>query len=220
MNTRKDSYKHQGQRAQLVKLLNTNKINDKNVLMAMANVPRHLFLSKDFEDRAYDDVALPIDEDQTISQPYTVAFQTQTLEIKPGDKVLEIGTGSGYQAAVLADMGADVYSVERIEKLHKQAKVILSQLYKNVKLFLSDGTMGLPDKAPFDKIIVTAAAPKIPETLLAQLKPGGMAIIPIGDLKLQKMILIKKSVENIITQKELGDFRFVPLIGKDGWQKN
>lgn len=220
MNTRKDSYKHQGQRAQLVKLLNTNKINDKNVLMAMANVPRHLFLSKDFEDRAYDDVALPIDEDQTISQPYTVAFQTQTLEIKPGDKVLEIGTGSGYQAAVLADMGADVYSVERIEKLHKQAKVILSQLYKNVKLFLSDGTMGLPDKAPFDKIIVTAAAPKIPETLLAQLKTGGMAIIPIGDLKLQKMILIKKSVENIITQKELGDFRFVPLIGKDGWQKN
>jgi protein-L-isoaspartate(D-aspartate) O-methyltransferase len=220
LNTRKDSYKHQGQRAQLVKLLNTNKINDKNVLMAMANVPRHLFLSKDFEDRAYDDVALPIDEDQTISQPYTVAFQTQTLEIKPGNKVLEIGTGSGYQAAVLADMGADVYSVERIEKLHKQAKVILSQLYKNVKLFLSDGTMGLPDKAPFDKIIVTAAAPKIPETLLAQLKPGGMAIIPIGDLKLQKMILIKKSVENIITQKELGDFRFVPLIGKDGWQKN
>ncbi len=186
----------------------------------MANVPRHLFLSKDFEDRAYDDVALPIDEDQTISQPYTVAFQTQTLEIKPGDKVLEIGTGSGYQAAVLAEMGADVYSVERIEKLHKQAKVILSQLYKNVKLFLSDGTMGLPDKAPFDKIIVTAAAPKIPEPLLAQLKPGGMAIIPVGDLKLQKMILIKKSVENIITQKELGDFRFVPLIGKDGWQKN
>lgn len=220
MNTRKDSYKHQGQRAQLVKLLNTNKINDKNVLMAMANVPRHLFLSKDFEDRAYDDVALPIDEDQTISQPYTVAFQTQTLEIKPGDKVLEIGTGSGYQAAVLAEMGADVYSVERIEKLHKQAKVILSHLYKSVKLFLSDGTMGLPDKAPFDKIIVTAAAPKIPEILLTQLKPGGMAIIPVGDLKLQKMILIKKSVENIITQKELGDFRFVPLIGKDGWQKN
>lgn len=220
MNTRKDSYKHQGQRAQLVKLLNTNKINDKNVLMAMANVPRHLFLSKDFEDRAYDDIALPIDEDQTISQPYTVAFQTQTLEIKPGDKVLEIGTGSGYQAAVLAEIGADVYSVERIEKLHKKAKVILSQLYKNVKLFLSDGTMGLPEKAPFDKIIVTAAAPKIPETLLAQLKPGGMAIIPVGDLKLQKMILIKKSVENIITQKELGDFRFVPLIGKDGWQKN
>jgi protein-L-isoaspartate(D-aspartate) O-methyltransferase len=220
LNTRKDSYKHQGQRAQLVKLLNTNKINDKNVLMAMANVPRHLFLSKDFEDRAYDDIALPIDEDQTISQPYTVAFQTQTLEIKPGDKVLEIGTGSGYQAAVLAEIGADVYSVERIEKLHKKAKVILSQLYKNVKLFLSDGTMGLPEKAPFDKIIVTAAAPKIPETLLAQLKPGGMAIIPVGDLKLQKMILIKKSVENIITQKELGDFRFVPLIGKDGWQKN
>lgn len=220
MNIRQDSYKQQGRRAQLVRILASNKITDKNVLLAVAEIPRHLFLSKDFEDRAYDDVALPIDEGQTISQPYTVAFQTQVLEIKPGDKVLEIGTGSGYQAAILDHMGADVYSVERIEKLHKQAKSILKQYGKNVKLFLSDGTMGLPEHGPFDKIIVTAAAPKMPETLLAQLKPGGMAIVPIGDLKLQKMVLIKKSVENIITQKELGDFRFVPLIGKDGWQKN
>lgn len=217
MNTRKDLYKHKGQRAQLVKQLSSHKITDKNVLIAMGNVPRHLFLSKDFEDRAYDDVALPIDEEQTISQPYTVAFQTQALEIKPGDKVLEIGTGSGYQAAILAEMGAEVYSVERIEKLFKMGKVNLQPYYKNVHLYLSDGTLGLPDKAPFDKIIVTAAAPRLPETLLEQLKPGGIAIIPIGSLKIQKMVLITKSVDNKISQKELGDFRFVPLIGKDGW---
>ena len=220
MNIRKDSYKHQGQRTQLVKSLASNKITDKNVLWAVSNVPRHLFLSKDFEDRAYDDVALPIEEGQTISQPYTVAFQTQALTIKPGDKVLEIGTGSGYQAAILDHMGAEVYSVERIDKLHKQAKLILGQHAKKVKLLLSDGTMGWPEQAPFDKIIVTAAAPKIPETLLSQLKPGGLAIIPIGNKSIQKMVLIEKSVENIITQKELGDFRFVPLIGKDGWEKN
>ncbi len=217
MNTRHDSYKHQGQRAQLVKLLASNKITDKNVLLAMAAVPRHLFLSKDFENRAYDDVALPIDEEQTISQPYTVAFQTQALEIKHGDKILEIGTGSGYQAAILAKMGAEVYSIERIEKLYKMAKNNLQAYSKNISLLLSDGTMGWPEKAPFDKIIVTAAAPKLPEKLLEQLKPGGIAIIPIGSMKIQKMVLIKKSVDNNISQKELGDFRFVPLIGKDGW---
>ena len=217
MNTRHDTYKHQGQRAQLVNLLASNKITDKNVLLAIATVPRHLFLSKDFENRAYDDVALPIDEEQTISQPYTVAFQTQALEIKPGDKVLEIGTGSGYQAAILAQIGAEVYSIERIEKLYKMAKINLQPYSKNINLLLSDGTMGWPDKAPFDKIIVTAAAPKLPEILLEQLKPGGIAIIPIGSMKIQKMVLIKKSVDNKISQKEMGDFRFVPLIGKDGW---
>ncbi len=220
MNIRTDSFKHKGQRRQLVNQLAAKNIKDKNVLWAIDSVPRHLFLSKDFEDRAYDDVALPIEEGQTISQPYTVAFQTQALNIKPGDKVLEIGTGSGYQAAILAQLGAEVFTVERIEKLHKQAKLILGQYFKTVKLFLSDGTMGLPDMAPFDKIIVTAAAPKIPETLLTQLKPGGCIIIPVGNKKIQKMVLIEKSVENIITQKELGDFRFVPLIGKDGWQKD
>ncbi len=217
MNNRTDSFKHQGQRAQLVKLLKANKIEDINLLNALAKVPRHLFLSKDFENRAYDDVALPIDEGQTISQPYTVAFQTQCLEIKTGDKVLEIGTGSGYQAAILNQMGAIVYSVERIVKLHKTAKQILEKTAPGVKLFLSDGTLGLPELAPFHKIIVTAAAPKIPENLISQLAPGGKAIIPIGDMKSQKMILISKAVNNIITQKEMGEFRFVPLIGKDGW---
>lgn len=201
----------------MVKHLKANKIEDINLLNAFAQVPRHLFLPKDFENRAYDDVALPIDEGQTISQPYTVAIQTQSLNIKFGDKVLEIGTGSGYQAAILHKMGAIVYSIERIEKLHLSAKKILRLTSPEIKLFLSDGTIGLAEFAPYDKIIVTAAAPKMPETLINQLKPGGLAIIPIGDLKNQKMILISKSVNNIITQKELGDFRFVPLIGKDGW---
>ena len=130
MNIRTDSFKHKGQRRQLVNQLATKKIKDKNVLWAIENVPRHLFLSKDFEDRAYDDVALPIEEGQTISQPYTVAFQTEALNIKPGDEVLEIGTGSGYQAAILDQLGADVYSIERIEKLYKQAKLILGKIIK------------------------------------------------------------------------------------------
>lgn len=220
MNTRPDTYKHQGRRRLLCAYLADKKISDTNVLNSMEKVPRHLFMTKDFEDKAYEDVALPIDENQTISQPFTVAFQSQALAIKKGDKVLEIGTGSGYQAAVLAEMGAEVYSVERLEKLHTQAKKILGQLYPNVKLFLSDGTLGLPNLSPFDKIIVTAAAPKFPDVLISQLKPGGIAIIPIGDLKNQKMIRIEKSVDNKIYQKELGDFRFVPLIGKDGWKND
>jgi len=217
LNTRTDSYKHQGQRHQLILKLTSSGITDKKVLDAIGKVPRHLFMSKDFEDRAYEDIALPIDEGQTISQPYTVAFQTQWLQIKSGDKILEIGTGSGYQAAVLSEMGAMVFSVERIEKLHLQSKIILGKLYPNVNLFLSDGSIGLAEMAPFDKIIVTAAAPKISSTLLSQLNAGGRAIMPIGERNIQKMILIEKSVDNTIQQKQLGDFKFVPLIGIDGW---
>jgi protein-L-isoaspartate(D-aspartate) O-methyltransferase len=219
LNTRNDSYKQQGRRQQLVHTLEQKKITDKLVLKAISGVPRHWFMSKDFEDRAYDDVALPIEEDQTISQPFTVAFQTQSLKIKPGDKVLEIGTGSGYQAAILAEMGAEVYSIERIEKLHYKSKRILGELYRSVRLFLQDGTLGLPEHAPFDKIIVTAAAPKLQDVLVSQLKAGGLAIIPIGDLKNQKMVLVEKSLEGKISQKEMGDFRFVPLIGKEGWNE-
>lgn len=189
------------------------------VLKAISNVPRHLFMSRDFEDKAYEDIALPIEEGQTISQPFTVAFQTQSLKIKPGDKVLEIGTGSGYQAAILAEMGADVFSIERIEKLHNKSKRILGELYKSVRLFLQDGTLGLPELAPFDKIIVTAAAPKLQDVLVSQLKPGGLAIIPIGDLKNQKMVLVEKSLDGKISQRDMGDFRFVPLIGKEGWNE-
>lgn len=207
----------QGRRHRLAEELEKKQIRDARVLEAIRSVPRHAFLPKDFEDKAYDDIALPIDEDQTISQPYTVAYQTQLLQIKPGDKVLEIGTGSGYQAAVLAHMGAEVYSVERIEKLHQKSKQLLKQLYPSIKLFLSDGTLGLPQFAPFDKIVVTAAAPDRQETLTNQLKPGGLAVIPIGDRNLQKMVLIEKKEDGGISAKETGDFRFVPLIGKEGW---
>ena len=187
------------------------------MLAAIASVPRHRFIPRDFEDRAYEDNALPIEEDQTISQPFTVAFQTQLLGIKKGDKVLEIGTGSGYQAAILAHLGAEVHSVERIKKLHLGAAKILAELYPQVKLYLSDGTLGLPSHAPFDKILVTAAAPRTPEALLAQLKPGGKAVVPVGDKKKQVMMLIEKGLDQSITQKALGDFRFVPLIGEEGW---
>ncbi|NUM32109.1 MAG: protein-L-isoaspartate(D-aspartate) O-methyltransferase [Bacteroidetes bacterium] len=217
MNTPTDTYKHKGQRRKLASSLLLKNITDINVLNAIEVVPRHFFLPKDFEERAYEDNALPIDEEQTISQPYTVAFQTQSLNIKPGDKVLEIGTGSGYQAAILASMGAHVYTIERIEKLYNKAKKILCT-YKNVHCFMGDGSMGLPENSPFDKIIVTAAAPKIPDSLINQLKIGGKAIIPVGDLKNQKMILINKTDENTFTEKNLGDFRFVPLIGKEAWK--
>ncbi|MCC6722081.1 MAG: protein-L-isoaspartate(D-aspartate) O-methyltransferase [Bacteroidia bacterium] len=216
MNTKNDTYKHKGQRQRLVQLLESKNIRDVNLLKAIGSVPRHLFLPKDFEQRAYEDNALPIDEEQTISQPYTVAFQTQCLNIKPGDKVLEIGTGSGYQAAILAEMGATVYTIERIEKLYNKAKKILSS-YKNVFCFLGDGTMGLPENKPYNKIIVTAAAPHTPLVLINQLCIGGKAIIPIGNMKNQKMIIFTKTDENTFSEKELGDFRFVPLIGKYAW---
>ena len=217
MNTSTDSYKHKGQRRRLVNILESKNITDSNVLKAIGEVPRHLFLPKDFEERAYEDNALPIDEEQTISQPYTVAIQTQSLNIKAGDKVLEIGTGSGYQAAILAEMGADVYTIERIEKLYNKAKKILAH-YKNIKCFVGDGSLGLPDLSPYDKIIVTAAAPQIPKTLINQLKTRGNAIIPIGNMKNQKMILFTKIDEGNFSEKELGDFRFVPLIGKEAWK--
>lgn len=217
MNTSKDTYKHKGQRLRLVSLLQSKNITDRNVLNAIGTVPRHLFLPKDFEERAYEDNALPIDEEQTISQPFTVAIQTQSLKIISGQKVLEIGTGSGYQAAILAEIGAEVYTIERIEKLYIKAKKTLEN-YKNVKCFLGDGTLGLPNFAPFDKIIVTAAAPKIPKSLIEQLNIGGNAIIPVGDLKNQKMILITKTDNENFTEKDLGDFRFVPLIGKEAWK--
>lgn len=217
MNTPTDTYKHKGQRRRLVNILQSKNISDKNVLKAIEEVPRHLFLPKDFEERAYDDNALPIDEEQTISQPYTVAIQTQSLNIKPDDKVLEIGTGSGYQAAIIAVMGAEVFTIERIEKLYTKAKKILNS-YKNIHCFLGDGSLGLPQSSPYDKIIVTAAAPKIPDSLLRQLKVGGKAIIPVGDLNNQKMILVTKTDENSYSEKNLGDFRFVPLIGKEAWK--
>jgi protein-L-isoaspartate(D-aspartate) O-methyltransferase len=208
----KDTAKHQGLRNQLVKLLQEKGIVDKNVLKAISTIPRHLFLNSSFEDYAYQDKAFPIGAGQTISQPYTVAFQSQLLEIKKGDKILEIGTGSGYQTAVLYLMGAKVYSVERQNELFKQTSSLLPKLGIRPKhLSFGDGYKGLPNHAPFDSIIVTAGAPTIPKPLMAQLKIGGKLIIPVGDENQIMIKLIRKN-ETQFEKHELGDFKFVPLL--------
>jgi protein-L-isoaspartate(D-aspartate) O-methyltransferase len=208
----KDTAKHQGLRNQLVKLLQEKGIIDKNVLKAISTIPRHLFLNSSFEDYAYQDKAFPIGAGQTISQPYTVAFQSQLLEIKKGDKILEIGTGSGYQTAVLYMMGAKVYSVERQNELFKQTSALLPKLGIRPKhLSFGDGYKGLPNHAPFDSIIVTAGAPTIPKPLMAQLKIGGKLIIPVGDENQIMIKLIRKN-ETQFEKYELGDFKFVPLL--------
>ncbi len=208
----KDTAKHQGLRNQLVKLLQEKGIVDKNVLKAISTIPRHLFLNSSFEDYAYQDKAFPIGAGQTISQPYTVAFQSQLLEIKKGDKILEIGTGSGYQTAVLYLMGAKVYSVERQNELFKQTSALLPKLGIRPKhLSFGDGYKGLPNHAPFDSIIVTAGAPTIPKPLMAQLKIGGKLIIPVGNEN-QIMIKLIRINETQFEKHELGDFKFVPLL--------
>lgn len=208
----KDTAKHQGLRNQLVKLLQDKGIVDKNVLKAINTIPRHLFLNSSFEDYAYQDKAFPIGAGQTISQPFTVAFQTQLLEIKKGDKILEIGTGSGYQTAVLYLMGAKVYSVERQNELFKQTSALLPKLGIRPKhLSFGDGYKGLSNHAPFDSIIVTAGAPTIPKPLMAQLKIGGKLIIPVGDENQIMIKLIRKN-ETQFEKHEYGDFKFVPLL--------
>jgi protein-L-isoaspartate(D-aspartate) O-methyltransferase len=208
----KDTAKHQGLRNQLVKLLQEKGIIDKNVLNAINKIPRHLFLNSSFEDYAYQDKAFPIGAGQTISQPYTVAFQSQLLEIKKDDKILEIGTGSGYQTAVLCLMGAKVFSVERQNELFKQTSALLPKLGIRPKhLSFGDGYKGLPNHAPFDSIIVTAGAPTIPKPLMAQLKIGGRLVIPVGDKNQIMTMLIRKN-ETQFEKHELGDFKFVPLL--------
>ena len=204
--------KHQGLRNQLVSLLKEKGIVDKYVLEAINKIPRHLFLNSTFADFAYQDKAFPIGEGQTISQPYTVAFQTQLLEVKKDHKILEIGTGSGYQTAVLFLMGAKVYSVERQNKLFKQTSLILPKLGIRPKhLSFGDGYKGLPEHAPFDSIIVTAGAPTIPQALMAQLKIGGRLVIPLGEEKQIMTLLIRKN-ETQFEKHEFGDFKFVPLL--------
>lgn len=208
----KDTVKHQGLRNQLVTILEKKGITDKNVLEAIRKIPRHLFLESGFADYAYKDMPFPINAGQTISQPYTVAFQTQLLEIKKGDKVLEIGTGSGYQTAVLCAMGAIVYSVERQNELFKQTKLLLPKLGIRPKyLSFGDGYKGLPDYAPFDSIIVTAGAPIIPKPLMEQLKIGGRLVIPLGS-DIQIMTLLIRKNETQFEKHEFGKFRFVPLL--------
>ena len=208
----KDTAKHQGLRNQLVKLLEEKNITDSTVLEAIKKVPRHLFFNSSFADYAYQDKAFPIGAGQTISQPYTVAFQSQLLEVKKGHKILEIGTGSGYQTAVLCTMGAIVYSVERQNELFKQTSVLLPKLGIRPKLLtFGDGYKGLPNHAPFDSIIVTAGAPIIPKPLMAQLKIGGRLVIPLGE-EVQIMTLLIRKNETQFEKHEFGEFRFVPLL--------
>lgn len=208
----KDTSKHQGLRNQLAKQLEEKGIKDKNVLDAIKKIPRHLFLNSSFENFAYQDKPFPIGAGQTISQPFTVAFQTQLLEVKKDDKVLEIGTGSGYQTAVLCTMGAKVYSIERQNELFKTTSLLLPKLGIRPKhLSFGDGYKGLPNYAPFDSIIVTAGAPFIPQPLLAQLKIGGRLVIPVGE-NVQIMTLLIRKNETQFEKHELGEFRFVPLL--------
>ncbi len=208
----KNSVKHQGLRNQLAKLLEEKGITDKNVLEAIKTIPRHLFIDSGFEAFAYQDKAFQIAAGQTISQPYTVAFQSQLLEVKKGDKILEIGTGSGYQTAVLCLMGAVVYSIERQNKLFKDTSRFLPKLgIIPKKLIFGDGYKGLPEEAPFDGIIVTAGAPFIPQPLMAQLKIGGKLVIPLGEENQIMTMLIRKN-ETQFEKQEFGEFRFVPLL--------
>ncbi len=216
-DTTKDTSRHKGLRNKLITELREKGIHDDKVLEAIMAVPRHLFFDSAFTERAYEDKAFPIAAGQTISQPYTVAFQSQLLELKVRDKVLEIGTGSGYQAAVLYKMGAKVYSIERQRALFKSAAALLSELgYHSIQTFYGDGFEGLPTFAPFDKIIITAGASIVPEKLLHQLKIGGLMVIPFGD-KNQKMLRITRKSANEFVKEEFGDFTFVPLLpGKAG----
>ena len=209
----KDSHKHQGLRNQLVKTLVSKGIKDRNVLDAIAKIPRHLFMDSGFVDFAYQDKAFPIAAEQTISQPYTVAFQSELLEVKKGDKILEIGTGSGYQTDVLIELGAKVYSIERQQELFKKTKLFLPKIgYKAKMLIFGDGYKGLKDEAPFDGIIVTAGAPFLPKALLGQLKIGGKLVIPIGE-DVQIMTLFIRTSDKDFEKHELGKFRFVPMLG-------
>lgn len=208
----KDTAKHQGLRNQLADLLKSKGISDDRVLETIRRIPRHLFIDSSFEDFAYQDKAFPILAGQTISQPYTVAFQTQLLDVQPDDKILEIGTGSGYQTAVLYLMKAKVYTIERQLELYKKTSKLLPQLgYRPKIMTYGDGYKGMPADAPFDKILVTAGAPEIPKALMAQLKIGGKLVIPVGkEIQTMQMLIRKSAME--FEQHEYGDFRFVPML--------
>lgn len=212
-----DGYKQRGLRNKLVKTLEKKGISNIRVLNAIGKIPRHFFFDNALLEHAYQDKAFPIGEGQTISQPYTVAFQTEKLDLKPGDKVLEIGTGSGYQACVLLEMGASVYTIEYNRKLYERTRDFLPKMGYKPFFFYGDGSKGLPAKAPFDKIIVTAGAPVVPSALTDQLKDNGVLIIPVGDREKQVMLKITKTNNKLITE-EFNHFAFVPLLGQEGWK--
>jgi protein-L-isoaspartate(D-aspartate) O-methyltransferase len=213
-----DSYRQRGLRQKLVKKLVEKGIKNEAVLDAINKVPRHVFFENALLEHAYQDKAFPIGEGQTISQPYTVAFQSEKLEIKNGDKVLEIGTGSGYQACVLLELGAKVYTIEYNRKLYERTKEFLPQLGYRPYFFYGDGSKGLKAKAPYNKIIVTAGAPIIPSALTDQLADDGILIIPVGDRQKQMMIRIHKK-NGQLHKEEFANFAFVPLLGEEGWKK-
>ncbi len=208
-----DTYKHRGLRAKLAKEVENKGIKDKRILEAIRKIPRHLFMDSGFLEFAYQDKPFPIGSGQTISQPYTVAFQTELLEVDKGDKVLEIGTGSGYQACVLMELRANVYSIERQKKLYQKAQQFLPSIGYNVKCFFGDGFKGLPAFAPFDKILITAGASSMPMELLQQLRPGGMMVAPIGEEGTQTMKRVIKEKDGNILEEDHGYFRFVPMLG-------
>lgn len=212
-------YEFDIERLNLVNSLRRKGIDDEAVLQAINSVPRELFISADMSDRAYDDNALPIDCRQTISQPYTVAYMTQCISIERGDKVLEIGTGSGYQSCILWAMGADVFTIERIPELLEQARYMFDKLEMDINSKLGDGTIGWPEYAPFDSIIVTAAAPSSPEELKKQIKIGGKIVIPIGGRDYQTMHIIEKLDSESFNTRKTDNFKFVPLIGEEGWKR-
>ena len=213
MRNYEDTYRHKGLRKKLVELLRTKGISDERVLDAIHTIPRHFFLDSAFDEVAYEDRAFPIAQHQTISQPYTVAYQTQLLELKPFDKVLEIGTGSAYQASVLAEAGAQVFTIERQKMLFDNNKrFTYLKKYPNIKFFYGDGYEGLPTYAPFDKILVTAAAPSIPKKLIEQLKPGGKMVIPVGEAPVQRMLRLTKMPDGSYTEEVFDNFSFVPML--------
>jgi len=214
-----DTYKHKGMRNALVRKLHDKGIDDQRVLDAIGKVPRHFFFENAFLEHAYQDKAFPIGEGQTISQPYTVAYQSQMLDVNPGDKVLEIGTGSGYQCCVLLEMGADVYTIEFNKSLYQQARKMLHKMGYLAHFKQGDGSLGWPLNAPYDRIIVTAGAPKIPQSLVDQLKTGGKMIIPIGDEAGQVMYRVTKKNEQNVEREGFDMFKFVPLLGKEGWRQ-
>ena len=212
-----DTYRHKGMRRQLVQLLEQKGIASPAVLQAIGSVPRHVFFDPAFLEHAYQDKAFPIGEGQTISQPYTVARQSELLEVKAGDKVLEIGTGSGYQACVLCELGVKVYTIEYLKGLYDRTRAILPQMGYQPYFKCGDGTQGWPTQAPFDAILVTAGAPKVPPSLIQQLKVGGRLVIPVGDQHTQKMLRLIRGEGNQLHKEEYDNFAFVPLRGKDGW---